>query len=52
MDVIVMDKLEDIASSIEYNGGGYKYPFRKCAVECRERCKECAERYGKYHRSV
>lgn len=27
MDVAVMDRLEDILSSCEYNGGGHKYPF-------------------------
>lgn len=34
MDVIEMNKLEDILSAVEYNGGGYKYPFRKCVAKC------------------
>ena len=33
MDVAVMDRLEDILFSCEYNGGGHKYPFRKCVAE-------------------
>lgn len=29
MDKIVYDRLDDLLSAIEYNGGGYKYPFER-----------------------
>ena len=37
MDVIEMNKLEDILSAIEYNGGGHRKPSKQCAAQCGKR---------------
>lgn len=38
MDAVLMDKMEDILSACEYNGGGHIIPFRKYVAECWEHC--------------